>query len=196
MTPEGQYGRRKWVALLRRQEGLAGTSRGAVDRAMRTLGLEGIRRVKKVRTTTPGPDGKRAGDLLNRDFSAAAPNRVWVTDFTYVRTWAGFVFVAFVVDVFAERIVGWHASSSMKVDLVMTPLRIALWQRDRDGNPISPGDLIHHSDAGSQYTAIRMTEHLALEGIAPSIGTVGDAYDCQPLSTRFRKDWGVPADAV
>ena len=185
MTPEGLYGRRKWVALLRRQEGLAGTSRGAVDRAMRTLGLESIRRVKNVRTTIPGPDGKRAGDLLNRDFppqaggapTAPAPNRVWVTDFTYVRTWAGFVYVAFVVDVFAQRIVGWHASSSTRTDLVMTPLRIALWQRDRDGNPISPGALILHSDAGSQYTSIRYTEHLDLEGIAPSIGTVGDAYD-------------------
>ena len=196
MTPEGLYGRRKWVALLRRQAGLAATSRGAVDRAMRTLGLEGVRRAKKLRTTIPDPDGKRAGDLLNRDFTAAAANLVWVTDFTYVRTWAGFVYVAFVLDVFAQRIVGWHASSSKKVDLVMTPLRIALWQREREGNPISPGDLIHHSDAGSQYTAIRLTEHLALKGIAPSIGTVGDAYDCQPLSTRFRKDWGVPADAV
>lgn len=89
MTPEGLYGRRKWVALLRRQAGLAGASRGAVDRAMRTLGLKGIRRVKKLRTTIPNPDGKRAGDLLNRDFTAPAPNRVWVTDFTYVRTWAG-----------------------------------------------------------------------------------------------------------
>ena len=106
MTPEGLYGRRKWVALLRRQTGLADTSRGAVDRAMRTLGLEGIRRAKKLRTTIPGADGKRAGDLLNRDFTASAPNRVWVTDFTYVRTWAGFVYVAFVVDVFAQRIVG------------------------------------------------------------------------------------------
>ncbi|MEV4902741.1 IS3 family transposase [Citricoccus sp. NPDC055426] len=177
MTPEGLYGRRKWVALLRRHNGLAGTSRGAVDRAMRTLGLEGVLRAKRLRTTIPGADGKRAGDLLNRDFTAAAPNRVWVTDFTYVRTWAGFVYVAFVLDVFAQRIVGWHASSSMKVDLVMTPLRIALWQRERDGNPVSRGDLIHHSDAGSQYTAIRYTEHLDLEGIAPSIGTVGDAYD-------------------
>ena len=106
MTPEGLYWRRKWVALLRRQHGLAGTSRGTVDRAMRTLGLEGIRRVKNVRTTLPGADGNRAGDLLNRDFTAPAPNRVWVTDFTYVRTWAGFVYVAFVVDVFAQRIVG------------------------------------------------------------------------------------------
>ena len=87
------------------------------------------------------------------------------------------VYVAFVLDVFAQRIVGWHASSSMRTDLVMTPLRIALWQRDREGNPVSPGDLIHHSDAGSQYTSIRYTEHLDLKGIAPSIGTVGDAYD-------------------
>ncbi|BAC19429.1 integrase core domain protein [Corynebacterium efficiens YS-314] len=182
-TPEGLYGRRKWVALLRRQKGLAGTSRGAVDRAMRTLGLEGVRRVKKLRTTISDPDGKRAGDLLNRDFTAPAPNRVWVTDFTYVRTWAGFVYVAFVVDVFAQRIMGWHASTSKKVDLVMTPLRIALCQRERDGNPVSPGDLIHHSDAGSQYTAIRLTEHLALEGIAPSIGTVGDAFDNALMKT-------------
>ena len=183
MTPEGLYGRRKWVALLRRQKGLVGTSRGAVDRVMRTLGLEGVRRVKKLRTTISDPDGKRANDLLNRDFTAPAPNRVWVTDFTYVRTWAGFVYVAFVVDVFAQRIVGWHASTSKKVDLVMTPLRIALWQREREGNPVSPGNLIHHSDAGSQYTAIRLTEHLALEGIAPSIGTVGDAYDNALMET-------------
>lgn len=177
MTPEGLYGRRKWLAVIRRQPGLAGASRGAVDRAMRTLGLDGVRRAKNIRTTIPGADGKRAGDLLNRDFTASEPNRVWVTDFTYVRTWAGFVYVAFVLDVFAQRIVGWHASSSMRVDLVMTPLRIALWQREREGKPVSPGNLIHHSDAGSQYTAIRYTEHLDLEDIAPSIGTVGDAYD-------------------
>ncbi len=183
MTPEGLYGRRKWLALLRRQHGLAGTSRGAVDRAMRTLGLQGVVRAKRLRTTIPSPDGKRAGDLLSRDFTAPAPNRVWVTDFTYVRTWAGFVYVAFVVDVFAQRIVGWHASSSKKVGLVMTPLRIALWQREREGNPVSPGALIHHSDAGSQYTAIRLTEHLALEGINPSIGTVGDAYDNALMET-------------
>ncbi len=176
MTPEGLYGRRKWVALLRRREGLASTSRGAVDRAMRTLGLEDLRRAKKLRTT-PKPDGKRAGDLLNRDSTAPAPNLVWVTDFTYVRTWAGFVYVAFVVDVFAQRIVDRHASSSMRSDLVMTPLRIALWQREREGNQVSPGSLVAHSDAGSQYPSIRCTEHLGLEGIASSIGTVGDAFD-------------------
>ncbi len=183
MTPKGLYGRRKWVALLRRQEGLASTSRAAVDRAMRTLGLEGIRRVKKIRTTIPNPDGKRAGDLQNRDFTAPAPNRVWATDFTYVRTWAGFVYVAFVVDVFAQRIVGWHASTSKKVDLVMTPLRIALWQREREGNPVSPGSLVAHSDAGSQYTSIRCTEHLDLEGIAASTGAVGDAFDNALMET-------------
>lgn len=167
MTPEGLYGRRKWVARIRRESGLTGTSRGALDRAMRTLGLEDVRRVTKLRTTTPDPDGKRAGDLLNRDFTAPAPNRVWVTDFTYYRTWAGLVYVAFVLNVFAQRIVGWHASFSKKVDLLMTPLRITRWQRDREGNPVSPKGLIHHSHAGSQYTAMHLTEHLALEGISP-----------------------------
>ncbi|WP_127097499.1 DDE-type integrase/transposase/recombinase [Brachybacterium saurashtrense] len=88
------------------------------------------------------PDGKRAGDLLNRDFTAAAPNLVWVADFTYVRTWAGFVYFAFVVGLFAPRIVGWHASTSKQVDLVMTPLRIALWQREWEGSPFSPGNLV------------------------------------------------------
>lgn len=111
-TPEDLYGRRNWVALLRRQEGLAGTYRWAVDRAMRALGVEDIRRVNKGRTTILGPAGMRAGDLLNRDFTAPAPNRVRVTDFTYLRTRAGFVDDAFVVDLFAQRIIGWHTSSS------------------------------------------------------------------------------------
>ena len=142
-----------------------------------TLGHKGIRRSKGVRTTIPAKDGIRAGDLLNRNFTAPAPNRVWVTDFTYVRTWAGFCYVAFIVDVFAQKIVSWHAATSKSTELVMTPLRIALWQRDRDGRPAAPGQLIHHSDAGSQYTSIRLTEHLALEEIRPSIGSVGDAYD-------------------
>lgn len=100
-----------------------------------------------------------------------------MTDFTYTRTWAGFVYVAFIVDVFAQRIVAWHALTSKVTDLVMTPLRMALWQRGRDGHPAAPGQLICHSDAGSQYTSVRFTEHLELEGIRPSIGTVGDALD-------------------
>ena len=114
---------------------------------------------------------------MDRDFTAPAPNIRWVADFTYCRTWAGFVYVAFVVDVYAQRIVGWHAATTKVTDLVLTPLRIALWDRDRHGTPVAPGQLLHHSDAGSQYTSIRFTEHLELEDIAPSIGTVGDAYD-------------------
>ncbi|KUG60015.1 transposase, partial [Serinicoccus chungangensis] len=149
LTPEGLYGRRKMTAYVRRTV-LPDASGGAVDRAMSTLGLSGVRRDKGVRTTIPAKDGIRAGDLLNRDFTASAPNLVWVTDFTYARTWAGFVYVAFIVDVFSQRIVAWHASGSKATDLVMVPLRMALWQRDRDGHPTVPGELIHHSDAGSQ----------------------------------------------
>jgi transposase InsO family protein len=135
-----------------------------------------------VRTTIPAKDGKRAGDLLDRNFTAPAPNLVWVTDFTYCRTWAGFVYVTFIVDVFAQRIVAWHASTSKATDLVMIPLRMALWQRDREGKPTT-AELICHSDAGSQYTSVRFTEHLALEDIKPSIGTVGDAYDNALMET-------------
>jgi putative transposase len=158
-------------------------SAGSVDRAMRSLGLSGVRRDKGIRTTIPAKDGTRAGDLLDRDFSAAAPNRTWVTDFTYCRTWAGWVYVAFIVDVYAQRIVAWHAATTKHTDLVMTPPRMALWQRDREGHPIEPGALIHHSDAGSQYTSLRLTEHLALEEIRPSIGSVGDAYDNALMET-------------
>jgi transposase InsO family protein len=175
LSPEGLYGRRKMVPLVRRS--LPDATPGAVDRAMRTLGLCGIRRSKGIRTTIPAKDGRRAGDLLNRDFSASAPNRTWVMDFTYVRAWVGFVYVAFVVDVFAQKIVAWNAATTKDTDLVMSPLRMAIWQRARDGHPIERGELIGHSDAGSQYTSIRFTEHLALEGARPSIGSVGDAYD-------------------
>jgi putative transposase len=175
LTPEGLYGRRKMFCLVRRS--VPDVSPGAVDRAMRTLGLQGIRRSKGIRTTIPAKDGRRAGDLLDRDFTAAAPNRTWVMDFTYVRAWVGFVYVAFIVDVFAQRIVAWHAATTKETDLVMTPLRMAIWQRAREGHPIVPGELIGHADAGSQYTSIRFTEHLELEGVRPSIGSVGDAYD-------------------
>lgn len=101
---------------------------------------------------------------------------MWVSDFTYVRSWAGFVYTAFIVDVFAQRILAWHCATTKHVELVATPLRIALWNRDRQGHTVGPDELICHSDAGSQYTAIRFTEHLALEGISPSIGSIGDAY--------------------
>jgi len=175
LRPEGLYGRRKMAAALRR----AGheVSFGRVHTAMATLGHHGVTRTRKVRTTIPGKDGHRAGDLLNRDFTAPAPNMVWVTDFTYVRTWEGFCYVAFIVVVYAQRILAWHAQSTKTTDLVMTPLKMALWERGRQAHPPTAGELIHHSDAGSQYTSVRLTEHLALQDLRPSIGTVGDAYD-------------------
>ena len=174
-TPEELYGRRKMTHHLRRAGHQVAFC--TVDSIMAELGRNGIRRGKALRTTIPGKDADRPGDLLNRQFRAEAPNRIWVADFTYLRTWAGFSYVAFIVDVFAQRIVAWHAATDKRTDLVLTPLRIALWDRHRGGHPVQPGQLVHHNDGGSQYTSIRFTEHLALEGIAPSIGTVGDAYD-------------------
>jgi putative transposase len=183
LTPEGLYGRRKMTAYLRRN-GFPDIAACTVDRCMRILGVEGVRRGKKVRTTIPAKDGRRAGDLLDRDFTAPAPNRVWVADFTYLRTWLGFVYVAFIIDVFAQRIIAWHAAIKKVTDLVMIPLRMALWQRAYEGHPAELGQLIHHSDAGSQYTSIRFTDHLDVEQIAPSIGSVGDAYDCESVGCR------------
>jgi putative transposase len=174
-TPESLYGRRKMTALLRRR-GLAVAS-CTVDRLMRQLGMQGVRRGKTPRTTIPSTGGTRAADLLQRDFTAPAPNRVWITDFTYVRTWTGMSYVAFVVDAFAQRIVGWHAMTTRPAELVLIPLRMAAWARGQQGHPVVRGELICHSDAGSQYCAIRVTEHLHLEGITPSVGSVGDAYD-------------------
>jgi transposase InsO family protein len=174
-TPESLYGRRKMTALLRRR-GLQ-VAHCTVDRLMRELGMQGVRRGKTPRTTIPGKDSTRAGDLLDRDFTAPAPNRVWIADFTYVRAWTGMGYVAFVVDLYAQRIVGWHAMSTRPAELVLLPLRMAAWARGQQGHPIVRGELVHHSDAGSQYLAIRFTEHLQLEGITPSVGSVGDAYD-------------------
>jgi len=182
MQPAGLNGRRKMLAEVRRA-GLTTASPGAVDRVMRTLGLSGVLRSKKVYTTSSDPDGVRAPDLVDRDFTSDRPDRLWVADFTYVRTWAGFTYVAFIVDVFAQRIVAWNAATSMATDLIMTPLRMALWQRDREGHPVEPKSLISHSDAGSQYTSVAFTERLSLEGIEPSIGSVGDAYDNALMET-------------
>lgn len=137
MTPEGLYGWKKMTALIRRTA-IGDASRGAVDRAMRALGLLGITQTKAIRTTIPAKDGIRAGDLLNRDFTAPRPDHTWVTDLTYVRTWAGWVYVAFILDVFSQRIVAWHAQTSKHTDLVMIPLRMALWERDRQGAPRRP----------------------------------------------------------
>lgn len=124
------------TALVRRTT--PGTSPGSVDRAMRSLGLQEIRPSKGIRTTVPAKDGKWAGDLLDRDFHREAPNRTWVMDFTYVGTWAGFVYTAFILDVFAQKIVAWNVAPTKAVELVDVPLGMALWQRGREGNPVVP----------------------------------------------------------
>jgi putative transposase len=174
-TPEGMYGRRKMTAYLRRQGHQVAAC--TVDRLMGDEGLSGVVRGRKHRTTIPGgTDARRAPDLLDRDFTAAIPNRKWVTDFTYCRTWSGFVYVALVIDCFSRAIVGWHATTVKDTAMVTTALKMALWRRDHAEHRVAAG-LIHHSDAGSQYTSIAFAETLVLEGIAASIGSVGDAYD-------------------
>jgi putative transposase len=169
------YGARKIWRELHRQGHQA--ARCTVERLMRAAGLAGAVRGRTIRTTIADPAAERAPDLLKREFVAAAPNRVWVADFTYVPTWSGFVYVAFVVDTYSRRIVGWSAATNKRTPLVLSALEMGLWQRDRQGIAVARGKLVHHSDAGSQYTSFRLATHLALEDIAGSIGTVGDAYD-------------------
>lgn len=170
----GVYGVRKvWWAL--RREGIA-VARCTVERLMAKDGLQGAVRGKKRRTTIPDGQAERARDLVDRDFKAAAPNRLWVSDFTYVATWSGVVYVAFAIDVFSRRIVGWKADRNMKTSLVLDTLEMALWARDHHGQPVATG-LVLHSDAGSQFTSFAFTERLIEAGADPSIGSVGDAYD-------------------
>lgn len=168
------YGARKiWRQLQR--EGVE-VGRGRVERLMRRMGLAGAVRGRTVRTTIQAKDGVRAADLVKRQFTAGAPNRLWVADFSYVATWAGTVYVAFCIDVFSRKIVGWKASMSKETDLVLDTIEMGL--RDRDYRRFD-GEfkLVHHSDAGSQYTSFRFTQHLIDAGIDASIGTVGDALD-------------------
>jgi putative transposase len=163
------YGPRKVWGQLRR-EGLA-VARCTVERLMRELGLEGAVRGRKFKTTIPDDTAARPADLVDRDFTATRPNQLWVADLTYVATWSGFVYVAFVIDVFSRTIVGWRASSSLRTGLALDALEQALHARpDID-------DLVHHSDRGVQYLSIRYTERLAEAGIEPSVGSVGDSYD-------------------
>jgi transposase InsO family protein len=169
------YGARKIWRELHRQGHTA--ARCTVERLMRELGIVGVVRGKKVLTTIADPAAERAPDRVERDFVADTPNRTWVADFTHVAAWAGTVYVAFVVDTFSRRIVGWSAATTKHTELVLAALEMGLWQRDRSGTPPQPGELIHHSDAGSQYTSFKLAEHLDREGIAASIGSVGDALD-------------------
>ena len=168
------YGAKKVWKQLRRDGVRVG--RGRVERLMRRRGLVGAVRGKTVRTTVQDKDGVRAADLVKRQFTAGAPNRLWVADFTHVATWAGTVYVAFAIDVFSRKIVGWRARMSKETDLVLDAIDTGLQQRDyRPGEGVDK--LVHHSDAGSQYTSFRFTQHLLDAGIDASIGTVGDALD-------------------
>jgi transposase InsO family protein len=165
------YGARKvWKQL--RREGFD-VARCTVARLMREMGLQGAVRGKRFKTTIPDEVSARPLDLVDRDFTASRPNELWVSDLTYVVTWRGFVYVAFVIDVFARRIVGWRASTSLRSDLALDALEQALYDRLED----SVDRLIHHSDRGVQYLSIRYTERLAEAGIEPSVGSKGDSYD-------------------
>lgn len=159
-----------WKQLKR--EGIY-TARCTVQRLMRRLGLQGVRRGLVIRTTVP--DGRVVCplDRVHRQFHADRPNQLWVSDFTYVSTWQGWLYVAFVIDVFARRIVGWRVSNNMRTEFVLDALEQALYARQ----PEREGSLIHHSDRGSQYVSIRYTERLAEAGIEPSVGSKGDSYD-------------------
>lgn len=165
------YGVRKvWKQL--RREGFD-VARCTVARLMRAMGLQGAVRGRRFKTTIPDEASTRPLDLVERNFTASRPNELWVSDLTYVATWRGFVYVAFVIDIFARRIVGWRASSSLRSDLALDALEQALYDRQDD----SVDRLIHHSDRGVQYLSIRYTERLAEAGIEPSVGSKGDSYD-------------------
>lgn len=173
----GLYGARKVYHQLRREGSVDGVpvARCTVERLMREAGLQGVRRGRTVRTTCPDTTAARPPDLVEREFTATRPNQLWVVDFTYVATFCGFVYVAFAIDVFSRMIVGWRAARSMRTDLPLDALDMALWHRGRAGHDVA--GLVHHSDAGSQYTSIRYTDRLVQAGAQASIGTVGDSYD-------------------
>jgi transposase InsO family protein len=153
-----------------KREGIE-VARCTIERLMRDLGLRGAIRGRKFKTTIPDEAALRPADLVQRNFTATRPNQLWVADLTFVATWRGFVYVAFVIDVFSRRIVGWRASNSLRTDLALDALEQALYDRGE------VEDLVHHSDRGTQYLSIRYTERLAEAGIEPSVGSVGDSYD-------------------
>jgi len=166
------YGyRRTWIALQRAGQEVG---RGRVQRLMRKAGIQGAkRRGKAWRTTTPDPTAHRRPDLVERDFSAETPNRLWVGDFTYLRSWEGVSYFSFVIDAFSRKVVGWQLASHMRTDLVLDALRMALGQRE----PGADFELVAHTDRGSQYTSADYTQELDDHGVLASVGTVGDAYD-------------------
>ncbi|MGW6026584.1 IS3 family transposase [Streptomyces sp. NPDC055099] len=167
----GTYGVRRITRALRRKG--VHVARCTVERLMAELGLEGVIRGQRRRTTVPEPSAPRPPDLVDRDFTASRPDQLWVADMTYVRTWTGWVYVAFVLDVFSRTIVGWQVANHMRTELTLDALEMALWRRriKKDSG------LIHHSDRGSQYVSIRYTDRLADIGAAASVGSVADSYD-------------------
>ncbi|MCW1985978.1 UNVERIFIED_ORG: transposase InsO family protein [Sphingomonas sp. R1F5B] len=167
----GVYGSRKvWHQL--RREGIA-VAKCTVERLMRVMGLTGVRRGKRTITTVSNPKAPCPLDKVNREFRVARPNALWVVDFTYVHTWAGFVYVAFVIDAYARRIVGWKVSSSATAGFVLDALEQAIHAR----RPGPDDQLVHHSDRGVQYLAMAYTQRLAEANLVPSVGSVGDSYD-------------------
>jgi len=167
----GVYGARKvWRALNRERITVA---RCTVERLMRQMGLAGRVRGRHRKTTRPAPVCERPEDLVDRAFEATAPNQLWVADITYVATWSGFAYVAFVTDVFSRSIVGWRVANTLRADLALDALEMAIWARKEEEFP----GLVHHSDRGVQYLSIRYTERLAEVGAASSVGSRGDSYD-------------------
>jgi len=169
----GVYGVRKVHAEVNRQGHQV--ARCTVHRLMRTAGLRGISRAKGPRTTIPGIGPDTRPDLVDRKFTATAPDQLWVADITYCRTFAGWVYAAFVVDVFSRRVVGWQLSTSLRTDLALDALEMGIWTRQREGHDVA--GLTHHSDKGVQYLAVRYTQRLAEAGAVASVGSTGDSYD-------------------
>ncbi len=183
------YGVRKmWKAYLRAWPGEP-VARCTIERRMRALGLAGVPNARTTRTTRPARAKACPADRLQRDFTAPAPDHRWVADITYVATWAGFVYVAFVMDLYSRRITGWRVSNSLRTDLALDALEHALWERGRHQRDLSC--LVHHSDRGCQYVSIRYTERLLESGIEPSVGSTGDSYDnaaAEALNKIYKKE--------
>jgi putative transposase len=170
-----RFGPRKMWLHLRSAKNLD-VARCTIERLYAEQGWAGALRAKRLRTTIADEHAERPADLVDRDFTATAPNQLWVADFTYVASWSGTVYVAFIIDVFSRMIVGWRAATSMTTNLVLDTLEHAIWTRRQHG-VLDLAGLVHHTDAGSQYTSFAFTTRLIQAGVDPSVGSVGDAYD-------------------
>ena len=189
----GVYGARKtWRCLARAGHPVA---RCTVERVMRANGIQGVTKAKSPRTTIPGPVGDRPDDMVGRAFTADGPNQLWVADITYIRTFSGWVYAAFVMDMYSRRIVGWQVATSLHATLALDALEMGLWNRDRVAHTRESGsgttDLIHHSDRGVQYRAVRNTERLEEADVVASVGSKGDSYDnaaAEALNSTFKSE--------